>query len=74
MQEMSAFVSDDEIASRLQEEAQHDRIIAYCGGGITATVNGMAHLMAGNKNVAVYDGSMDEWAGEGLSVTTGGNI
>jgi len=71
MQDMSAFVSNDEIASRLQEEAQHERIITYCGGGIAATVNGMAHLMAGNKNVAVYDGSMDEWAGEGLPITTG---
>jgi rhodanese-related sulfurtransferase len=28
----------------------------------------MAHLMAGNENVAVYDGSMDEWAGEGLPI------
>jgi thiosulfate/3-mercaptopyruvate sulfurtransferase len=73
MHDMSAFVSDDEIASRLQEEAQHERIITYCGGGIAATVNGMAHLMAGNKNVAVYDGSMDEWAGEGLPITTRGN-
>jgi len=31
----------------------------------------MAHLMAGNENVAVYDGSMDEWVGEGLPTTTG---
>lgn len=71
MREMSTFVPHDEIASRLQEEAQHERIITYCGGGIAATVNGMAHLMAGNANVAVYDGSMDEWTGEGLPTTSG---
>ena len=72
MQGMASFISDNEIASRLKEERQHKRIITYCGGGIAATVNGMAHLMAGNKNVAVYDGSLSEWTGEGLP-TTGGN-
>ena len=57
-----AFLPDNVIASRLQEEAQHERIITYCGGGFVATVNAMAHLMAGNENVSVYDSSMDEWA------------
>ncbi len=69
MHEMASFLPDDVIASRLKDEAQHERIITYCGGGIAATVNAMAHLMAGNENVAVYDGSMDEWAGESLPIT-----
>ena len=69
MHEMAAFVSNEQLGTRLQEEAQHERIITYCGGGIAATVNAMAHLMAGNENVAVYDGSMDEWVGEGLPTT-----
>ena len=72
MQEMASFLADDEIASRLKEKAQHERIITYCGGGIAATVNAMAHLMAGNENVSVYDGSMSEWVGEGLPTTKGG--
>lgn len=72
MYDMSAFIPDEALASRLKEEAQHERIITYCGGGIAATVNGMAHLMAGNENVAVYDGSMAEWAGEGLPTITNG--
>ncbi|VAW43049.1 Thiosulfate sulfurtransferase, rhodanese [hydrothermal vent metagenome] len=71
MQGMASFVPDDAIASRLKEEAQHERVITYCGGGIAATVNGMAHLMAGNENVAVYDGSLSEWMGEGLPTTVG---
>ena len=33
---------------------------------IAATVNAIAHLIAGDKNVAVYDGSLDEWMREGL--------
>ncbi len=74
MQEMAAFLPDDKIASRLKEEAQHKRIITYCGGGIAATVNAVAHLMAGNKNVSVYDGSMSEWVGDGLPITKGGGL
>lgn len=72
MHEMASFLPHDQIASRLKEEAQHERIITYCGGGIAATVNAMAHLMAGNENVSVYDGSMSEWMGEGLPTATGG--
>lgn len=73
MQEWDAFVPDDEIASRLKEESQHKHIITYCGGGIAATVNAIAHFMTGNENVAVYDGSMDEWVGERLPITNKGN-
>ncbi len=34
--------------------------------GSAAAVNAVAHLMTGHDNVAVYDGSMDEWLGEKL--------
>lgn len=70
MHEMAAFRSTEELAARLHDEAQqHGRIITYCGGGIAATTNAMAHRIIGNKNVAVYDGSMDEWGGEKLPIT-----
>ena len=71
MEGMTAFAADDAIATSLQEEAAHERVITYCGGGIAATVNAIGHLIAGNENVAVYDGSMSEWTGEGLPVTSG---
>ena len=35
---------------------------------IAAAVNAMAHVMTGHNNVAVYDGSLYEWLGEGLPV------
>jgi len=41
-----------------------ERVIAYCGGGIAATVDAFACVLAGYANVAVYDGSMAEWAGD----------
>ena len=69
VQDMASFLPDKKLAEHLKEEVQHERVITYCGGGIAATTNAMAHLMAGNKNVAVYDGSMDEWAEEELPIT-----
>ena len=44
------------------------KVITYCGGG-AATVNAVVHKLVGNPNVVVYDGSMSEWAGEGLPLT-----
>ena len=36
-------------------------VIAYCGGGISATIDAFACLLFGKEDVAVYDGSMSEW-------------
>ena len=68
MEGMEYFLPDDKLALRLKEVSQHKRIITYCGGGIAAAVNAVAHLMTGHENVAVYDGSMYEWLGEGLPI------
>ena len=70
MIEWDAFLPNDQLALRLNSTGQHKRIITYCGGGIAATVNAMAYLMAGNQNVAMYDGSLFEWTGERLPVTS----
>ncbi len=37
------------------------RVICYCGGGISATMDAMALHLLGHPDVAVYDGSMSEW-------------
>ena len=48
------------------------RVIAYCGGGISATVDGFACRLLGHGDVAVYDGSMAEWVrDESLPMETG---
>ena len=60
------LLPNDALALRLSEVANHKRIITYCGGGIAAAVNAAAHLLTGHDNVAVYDGSLNEWLGEGL--------
>ncbi len=37
-------------------------VICYCGGGIAATLDLFVLHQLGYKNLAVYDGSMSEWA------------
>jgi thiosulfate/3-mercaptopyruvate sulfurtransferase len=41
-----------------------DRIITYCGGGITAAGTALALTLIGASNVAVYDGSLAEWSAD----------
>ncbi|MGR8946988.1 MAG: sulfurtransferase [Gammaproteobacteria bacterium] len=36
-------------------------VIAYCGGGISATMDAMMLFQLGKTDVSVYDGSMSEW-------------
>ena len=48
------------------------RTIAYCGGGISATIDALALKLIGYEDVAVYDGSMGEWASDAsLPLITG---
>ena len=69
---MDYFLPDDKLATRLQETSKYKRIITYCGGGIAAALNGMAHIMVGQENVAVYDSSLIEWIAEKLPTTGNG--
>jgi thiosulfate/3-mercaptopyruvate sulfurtransferase len=66
------LLPDETLAHRLKEVSGYKRIITYCGGGIAAAVNAAAHLITGHENVAVYDGSMFEWLGEGLPIVGNG--
>ncbi len=48
------------------------KVINYCAVGVTATMNAFACLLCGQKNVALYDGSLAEWArDESLPMETG---
>lgn len=60
----------DEIKALVPTRPKGERIITYCGGGVAAALNAMVHLMVGHENVAVYDGSLYEWKGEGLPVSS----
>ena len=38
------------------------RVICYCGGGISATIDLFLLHQLGYENLTLYDGSMGEWA------------
>jgi thiosulfate/3-mercaptopyruvate sulfurtransferase len=38
------------------------RVICYCGGGISATIDLFLLYQLGYENLTLYDGSMGEWA------------
>jgi thiosulfate/3-mercaptopyruvate sulfurtransferase len=41
-----------------------DRVITYCGGGIAASSGAFVLTLLGVTNIAVYDGSLLEWAAD----------
>jgi thiosulfate/3-mercaptopyruvate sulfurtransferase len=43
---------------------ERDRVITYCGGGISATIDAFALGRLGRLDVAVYDGSMHAWSSD----------
>jgi thiosulfate/3-mercaptopyruvate sulfurtransferase len=47
-------------------------VIAYCGGGISATVDLFALSLTGRDDARLYDGSLTEWsANPALPLVTG---
>jgi len=44
--------------------APDGQIIAYCNGGIAATLDALALTLLGHRDVAIYDGSLSEWSAD----------
>ncbi|WP_207886677.1 sulfurtransferase [Pseudomonas sp. 30_B] len=60
---------DEALAGLRQAEPP---LLLYCGGGISAAALALALTLAGETRVALYDGSLQEWAAEpSLPLTTG---
>jgi thiosulfate/3-mercaptopyruvate sulfurtransferase len=54
--------ADAETKFAAQGITPNRRVIAYCGGGISATVDLFLLHQLGYDNLTLYDGSMGEWA------------
>jgi len=49
-----------------------ETVITYCGGGIAASINALVLSLLGLDQIAVYDGSLGEWAADNsLPMETG---
>jgi thiosulfate/3-mercaptopyruvate sulfurtransferase len=69
-----AFVPLDEAEQKFAAQGitKDKRVIAYCGGGISATVDLFLLRRLGYQNLTLYDGSMGEWAKDtSLPIETG---
>ena len=57
-----ASLADTQAAFAAQGVTQDKRVIAYCGGGIAATVDLFVLHQLGYDHLTLYDASMGEWA------------
>lgn len=62
--ETHAFVSPEAASARFDAAGVNrcERVIAYCGGGISATVDLFLLHQLGYEALSLYDASMGEWA------------
>ena len=65
-------LADAEAKFATQGLRKDKRVIAYCGGGISATIDLFLLHRLGYDNLTLYDGSMGEWAKDAsLPIETG---
>jgi thiosulfate/3-mercaptopyruvate sulfurtransferase len=65
-------LADAEAKFAAQGVTRDKRIICYCGGGISATIDLFLLHQLGFANLTLYDGSMGEWAKDpSLPIETG---
>jgi thiosulfate/3-mercaptopyruvate sulfurtransferase len=65
--ETFCFLPPEELRERFSEAGLMEEgrpVIAYCGAGIAATMTTFGLALAGREDVALYDGSMEEWTND----------
>lgn len=62
--ESNALLSVAELRATFEPVLTDDRIVAYCRGGIAAASDALALTLLGHRNVAIYDGSLNEWVAD----------
>lgn len=58
------YLPREQLAERFAGVLERPRAITYCGGGIAATNDAFVLSLLGHRDVAVYDGSLEEWAAD----------
>jgi thiosulfate/3-mercaptopyruvate sulfurtransferase len=69
----STFLEPDGLRGILAPALGAPRIVTYCNGGIAAASAALALTLLGEPSVAIYDGSLSEWAADpdAVLVTSG---
>jgi thiosulfate/3-mercaptopyruvate sulfurtransferase len=62
----NAYLNPEQLREQFNRAGalHNDRVITYCGGGIAACSDAFVLTLLGVDKVAVYDGSMTEWAAD----------
>jgi thiosulfate/3-mercaptopyruvate sulfurtransferase len=58
------LLAPEALAERFGEVPRDERVVLYCAGGIAATSGALALTVLGHTDIAVYDGSLNEWAAD----------
>ncbi|MCU1542545.1 MAG: sulfurtransferase [Microbacteriaceae bacterium] len=70
--ESNALLPVAELKRAFASALAAERVVAYCAGGISAAFDALALTLLGHRNVAVYDGSLNEWVDDAAApVVTG---
>jgi thiosulfate/3-mercaptopyruvate sulfurtransferase len=61
----NTLLPESELSACFGDIGEGDQlVVTYCGGGITAAGSALALAVLGRENVAVYDGSLNEWSAD----------
>ncbi len=60
----NALLPETSLRATFAPVLSEPRIIAYCAAGIAAASDALALTLLGHRNVAIYDGSLNEWSAD----------
>jgi len=69
--ETNALLREDALHQAFAPVIAETQIIVYCGAGIAAASDALALTLLGHRNVALYDGSLSEWAADAAAPLEG---
>jgi thiosulfate/3-mercaptopyruvate sulfurtransferase len=58
------FEQPDRLEAVFAPVLDAEKVVVYCGQGIAASADALALVLVGHDDVVLYDGSLDEWAGD----------
>ena len=60
----NTLLAPEQLKQTFAPVLDNERIVAYCNGGIAAAADALALTLVGHQNIALYDGSLNEWASD----------